>query len=71
MKAKTAMIQMTQAGNSAKLIASIFRRLLGCRHSHLSRPFTVNDKPCRTCLKCGARLRFDGDTWTKLHLNYI
>jgi len=35
---------------------SVFRGLLGCRHSHMSRPYPVNDEPYRTCLECGSRL---------------
>jgi hypothetical protein len=46
--------------NQRKRIAiGIFKQLVGCRHSQLSRPFTVNDEPYCLCIQCGARRRFD------------
>jgi hypothetical protein len=62
---------MTQLRKSTKAIARIFRWLVGCRHLHMSRPFTVNDEPYRLCLLCGARRRFDKYSWTKLHADYL
>jgi len=34
-------------------------KLFGCWHKQLSRPFTNNKSSYRTCLRCGARKRFD------------
>ena len=62
---------MTQLGKSTKAIARMFKRLVGCRHLLMSRPFTVNDEPYRLCLQCGARRRFDKYGWIKLHAYYL
>jgi hypothetical protein len=67
----TATMQMTQSVNSMRLFIRIFKRLVWCRHSHMSRPFTVDDEPYRLCLQCGARRRFDKYSWTKLHPYYL
>ena len=69
MQANTA-AQRTLLGGSTQ-IARIFKRLLGCRHSHMSYPFTVNDEPYRTCLECGARRAFNKHTWTRQHPYYF
>jgi hypothetical protein len=65
MRSDTATMRMRRLINSMKPVASIFRRILGCRHSYMSRPYTVNDIPYRTCLECGAHLNKHG--WTKQH----
>ena len=57
--------------NITKSVASVFRRILGCRHSHMSRPYRVNDEPYRSCLECGARRRLDRYSWTKLYAYYF
>ena len=62
---------MTQLRKLTKAIARIFMRLVPCRHSHMGRPFTVNDEPYRLCLQCGARRRFDKYFWIKLHADYL
>jgi hypothetical protein len=67
MKVSAATMLMTQLGRSAKNIVAIFRRLVWCRHSSMSRPFTINDEPYRICLGCGAHWRFKY-CWTKLAL---
>ena len=54
-----------------KAIARHFRRIFWCGHSHMSRPFRVNDEPYRSCLDCGARRRLNWYAWTKLHPNYF
>lgn len=38
-------------------------RLVGCWHSDLSRPFTVNNETYRVCLCCGARRPFVAESW--------
>ncbi len=38
--------------------------LFGCWHGKLSRPFIENRVSYRTCLKCGARKRFDSNTFS-------
>ena len=62
MQVNTATMQ-TQSVNSMRLFVRIFKRFVWCRHSNMSRAFTVNDEPYRLCLECGARL--DKESWTK------
>jgi hypothetical protein len=62
---------MAQLRKSTKWIARIFRQVVGCRHSHMGRRFTVNDEPYRLCLQCGERRRVDKYRWTKLHPYYL
>jgi hypothetical protein len=71
MQGNTVTMKTTHLSNSMKKTASVFRRLVGCRHSLMSQPYTVNDQPYRTCLECGARRRFDRYTWAKLHPYYF
>jgi hypothetical protein len=70
------MIEISEAIlNSPKRIlrpvARVFRHILGCRHSQMSRPYTVNDEPYRNCLECGARRRLENHSWTKQHAYYF
>lgn len=37
-------------------------RLLGCRHSRLTRPFGSGGSAYLSCLECGARKHFNPDT---------
>ena len=46
---------LNSENNAAERIARVCRRLLGCRHSHMSRRYFINDEPYSTCLECGAR----------------
>ena len=59
----------TQSVNSMRLFVRIFKRLVWCRHSNMSRAFTVNDEPYRLCLDCGVRL--DKESWTRRHGYYF
>ena len=34
-------------------------RLFGCRHRHMSPPFTWAEETYRSCMSCGARRLFD------------
>jgi len=61
---------MAHLRKSIKAIARIFRQVVGCRHSHMSRRFTVNDEPYRLCLQCGERRRVNKYSWTKLNPDY-
>ena len=45
-------------GRKIGLIGKIF----GCWHKELSRPFTNRDASYRSCLKCGARKKFNPNT---------
>jgi hypothetical protein len=44
-------------------VESISRRLFGCRHHILSRPFTGAGETYVVCLHCGMRRRFDLTRW--------
>ena len=69
MRVNTATMQMTESMNPMRSVVRIFKRLLWCRHSIMSRAFTINDEPYRLCLECGVRL--DKESWTKLHSHYF
>lgn len=71
MRVNTATMRMTQLANSVRLFVRIFKRLVWCRHSNMSRAFTVDDEPYRRCLECGLRWRLNRYSWTKLHPNYF
>ena len=42
---------------------SVLRRLFGCWHREMSRPFSRRGEAYRTCVACGARRRFDLEQW--------
>lgn len=39
------------------------RRVFGCWHPSMSRPFTRECRTYRVCLKCGMRRDFDLESW--------
>jgi hypothetical protein len=41
----------------------IFGKLFGCRHRLLSRPFNEKGSAYLSCLECGARRRFDTESF--------
>jgi len=41
----------------------LLQRLFGCWHHDLGRPFTVNGKSYRVCVKCGMARDFNLVTW--------
>ena len=45
------------------IFESISRRLFGCRHYKVSRPFTRDCETFVSCLHCGMRQRFDLERW--------
>lgn len=45
-------------------VRNIAKRVFGCWHLKVSRPFTRGDETYQTCIACGARRRFDLDEWT-------
>ena len=69
MRVNTATMQMKQSVNSMRVFVRIFKRFVWCRHSNMSRAFTVNDEPYRLCWECGVCL--DKESWTELHSNYF
>ena len=40
-----------------------FAKVFGCVHNNISRPFIANSVSYRTCLQCGARKRFNTETF--------
>jgi hypothetical protein len=48
---------------SNKTNPGLMARLFGCRHSEMSRPFSVQGQAYRSCISCGARRQFDIDSW--------
>jgi len=36
-----------------KLLTSLFQFIVGCRHRHLSRVFTIKHRTYRVCFDCG------------------
>jgi len=69
MRGDTATMRIRRWINSTKLVAGVFRRILGCRHSYLSPSYTVNDIPYRSCLECCAQL--NKSSWTEQHGYYL
>src|SRR6266576_5986814 len=50
-------------GGSVARFGSRLTRLFGCRHNHMSRPFSHQGQAYRTCLSCGADRKFNLDNW--------
>jgi hypothetical protein len=48
----------------------VFRRVFGCWHRHMSRPFTRGGETYRTCVDCGARRRYDLEQWRMIGAFY-
>src|SRR6185369_9993186 len=48
---------------TAATLPYLLRRLLGCWHRKMTRPFTRGDRTYRTCSRCGMRRDFDLKTW--------
>lgn len=38
-------------------------RILGCWHTEMSRPFSIQGQSYRTCLDCGAERQFNTRNW--------
>jgi len=44
-------------------VGYVGRRIVGCWHREMSRPFTVGGETYRVCLGCGARRQFISECW--------
>jgi hypothetical protein len=44
----------------------LYEILLGCRHDHLTRPFTIKKQTYKVCLDCGKHLFYSADTMLPL-----
>ncbi|HLN99962.1 MAG TPA: hypothetical protein VK208_16005 [Pyrinomonadaceae bacterium] len=42
----------------------------GCKHREMSRPFSRQGEAYRVCINCGARRRFDAQTWNSSGRHY-
>lgn len=50
--------------NPVRMFDHALRRIFGCHHRALSRPFTHGKQTYIACLKCGMHREFDLETWT-------
>ena len=44
-------------------ISNLMARMFGCRHAHMSRPFSRDGRAYRSCLNCGAQRQFNIGKW--------
>ena len=44
----------------------LYEILLGCRHDHLTRPFTLQQQTYKVCLDCGKHVFYSADTMKPL-----
>jgi hypothetical protein len=56
-------IRLLVARSRGIRLADFFTRAFGCWHLNMARPISGADETYRTCLDCGARRRFDTQTW--------
>jgi hypothetical protein len=49
--------------NFVRVFDDTLRRIFGCHHRALSRPFTRGKQTYIACLKCGMHREFDLETW--------
>lgn len=54
---------LDRTDNSLGTKIGLLGRLFGCRHKHLSRPFTDSKSSYRACTECGAHKRFDTESF--------
>ena len=55
--------ELAAISNALEPLEHGLQRLLGCWHLKLSLPFTRGTDTYRTCIRCGARRRFDLEQW--------
>lgn len=46
------------------LLEHFFEWLFGCQHLKMGLPVTMGGQTYQACLDCGARRRFDTDSWS-------
>jgi hypothetical protein len=49
--------------NIALALARWSGELFSCKHREMSRPFSRHGETYRVCISCGARRRFDEESW--------
>ncbi len=48
------------------LLLSVFESLFGCRHSNLSRPFTIEGETYKVCMDCSGQVFYSPVTMKQL-----
>jgi hypothetical protein len=48
-------------------LAAIFNLLFGCRHSQLSRVFTIDRRTYRVCCRCGVKFAYSLEQMAMKH----
>ncbi|MBT9331447.1 hypothetical protein [Paracidobacterium acidisoli] len=54
-----------------EVLGFIFEIFFGCRHDHLSRPFTLQQQSYKVCLDCGKQLWYSPDTMRLLSARQV
>lgn len=49
-----------------EVLQSIFEAIFGCRHSNLSRPFTIEGHTYKVCMECSHQVFYSRDTMKPL-----
>ena len=57
-------ISHTYPHSLTALLASLLVRLFGCPHTNMGLPITLGGETYCACLDCGARRRFDTNSWS-------
>ncbi len=45
---------------------SVFEAIFGCRHSNVSRPFTIEGRTYKVCMDCSTQVFYSNDTMKPL-----
>jgi hypothetical protein len=48
------------------LFVSVFESLFGCRHSNLSRPFTIDGQTYKVCMECSSQVFYSKENMRPL-----
>ena len=53
------------------ILKNAFDAVFGCRHSHLSRPFTLQRKTYEVCLDCGREIPYSLTSMSKVKVGRV
>ena len=53
------------------LLTSVFESLFGCRHSNLSRPFTIHGHTYKVCMDCSGQVFYSRETMKPLSMREV
>ena len=56
-------LHLLSSDAQAKPHTSLITRIFGCHHAYMGRPITAGRQTYRACVDCGARRKFNSDTW--------